>query len=494
MFLKKKKRISELLDTISEMLEVLLDLKSPYKYISDCLIAVDSINFQMKKENEIPEKTIAKLEQMQKSLNLIMTDLNINEGLLSDLKILVLEVKDLIDSEVKTELNIVFFPYKISMWDSLETIYKAAIKDQKCTVHVVPIPYYQLTKGKAIPAYEGNRFPSNVPITHYNDYDLEEQEPDIIYVHNIYDNNNTLTRVFEQYYTANLKKYTDMLVFVPYHSPHFMFMDSDRVSLGYSTPGFKNIDKMIIANDMVKNAAIEDGVSEEKLLVLGSPKLDSMVEQISSETVIPKEWEDRIDGKTVYLINTGCLFFANDPFAALEKLIDIFNIPRYVESSMIIWRPHPLTYVSILQYTPYFSKYFLNLNKNIKGNSSVYKNILIDESDNYLPALKVADILVSTNGSLLRSYILTEKKVIYWAEKLWTSSNLPNSTIPSDVFYYAYDSSEPLHELVKKFSEGYDPLYKNRKGMAAKAYVNTDGTAGLNIHSTISNIVLSEQK
>jgi hypothetical protein len=494
MFLKKKKKVSELMDTVSEMLEVLCQLNNPISYVSDCLVAMDAIHSQLNKEENLPPKTIDKLQNIKVFLNNYVNNVEqINEESVATISNELLILKSIFQEEVTTKLNIVFFPYKVSMWDSLETIYEAAAEDENCEVNVVPIPYYQLSQKEAIPTYEGDRFPEDVPITHYSQYNLEDQDPDIIYVHNIYDGNNTLTRVFEQYFTSNLKKYTDMLVFVPYHAPHFMFQEADRRSLGYGTPSMINVDKIILANDIVKKAAIQDGIPEEKLLVLGSPKIDSMVNALKEEISYPEEWKEKINGKTVYLVNTGCLFFANNPFSALEKLIDIFNIPRFVEDSVIIWRPHPLTEVSIMRYTPYFSGYYLNLTERYrKGKGQIYSGVIIDETDDYIPALKAADVLISTNGSLLRSYLLTEKKVIYWWENIWENSLLPNSSLPSNVFYYAFDKTEPWYEMVKKFSKGYDPLAKNRKGIAAKAYVNTDGTAGNKIHYSIKECVLKE--
>jgi hypothetical protein len=494
MFLKKKKRISELINTISEMLEVICQLKEPVTAVSDCLAAIDAIISQVEQEEVIPQKSMEQLQIVKSSLYSFLNDVTqINELSTKDLNNQIFLLDAIFQEEVIAKLNILFLPYKASMWDSLATVFEAASRDEECVAHVVPIPYYQLSQNESIPTYEGDRFPKNVPITHYSQYSLEEQEPDIIYVHNIYDGNNTLTRVFDQYYTTNLKKYTDMLVFVPYHSPHFMFRDIDRRSLGYSTPSIKNVDKIILANDIVKNAALQDGIADEKILVLGSPKIDSMVKALKDNISYPEEWKDKLEGKIVYLVNTGCLFFANDPFLAMEKLLDIFNIPRFLDNSIVIWRPHPLTKVSILRYTPHFSGYYLNFIERYNNvDNPLYRGVIIDETDDYIPALKVADVLVSTNGSLLRSYLLTENKVIYWDENRWENSLLPNSELHSNVFYYAFDKSEPWNILARKFSEGYDPLAEKRKGMAAKAYVNIDGGAGRKIHNAIKECISKE--
>ncbi|MDQ0227133.1 hypothetical protein ACFPRB_21700 [Metabacillus niabensis] len=492
MFLKRKKKIINLFDTIAEMLNVLKNLSNPSLYIADCLEAIGAIHYQLLMEKKVPQKTIENLQVFQSVLNKYNSQINhIDDIAVTNVIDKLNRLKEIFEEEVVTQLNIVFFPYKVTMWDSLESVYKAAEADEDCVTHVVPIPYYQLSQNEVIPTYEGDRFPKDIPVTHYSQYNLEEQEPDIIFVHNIYDNYNTITRVFEQYFTSNLKKYTDMLVYIPYHTPHFMFQEEDRRSLGYSIPSVKNVDRIIFANEMVKKAAIEDGVPKEKLLVLGSPKLDSMVKALKGEISIPEDWNGRIEGKTVYLINTGCLFFANNPFLKLERLIDIFNIPRYVQDSVVIWRPHPLTEISIKKYKPNFLEYYYDLTTRINNNeNSSFSNVIFDETDDYIPALTVADVLITTDGSLLRSYLLTEKKVIFWDDNKWKGSKLPNSILDSNVFYYAFDNSKPWYRLAEEFSRGQDELASHRKGMAAKAYVNIDGTAGEKIHSTIKKCVM----
>ncbi len=481
MFLKKKQRILDLTDTISEMVGVLDQLKDPNPELSDCLMALDIIAEQLMQEEELSPQLIEQFNLVQNSFVIYyeksaeITSEGL-KGIQKHLEVLVKLIKDTIG----TKLNIVFFPYKVSMWDSLATIYEAAKNDPNCVVNVVPIPYYQLSQSEAIPTYEGDRFPKDVEVTHYTNYNLEEQEPDIIFIHNIYDNYNTLTRVYDEYYTSNLKKYTDMLVYVPYYTASFIPYKKGGF-YPYHSPAIDNIDKFILAHNKEKEIAMKEGISEDKLLVLGSPKLDIMYRSLHKTPNHPEEWKEKLDGKTVYLLNTGCLYFAANPFLALEKLIDIFNIPRFVENSVILWRPHPLTKISILKYTPYFSGYFSNLLENcIEGDDALYKGIILDETDDYMNALLLADILVTTDSSILRSYLLTEKKVLYWDEKI-----PEDSLVPDDAFYYAYDKSEPWYEVVKKFSKGYDPLKKNRLGLGSQVYVNADGSAGEKIFRKI---------
>jgi hypothetical protein len=488
MFLSKKTRILDLTNTISEMIEVLSQLKNPISAISDCIAALDAILFQSEQEEEVPSKTIEQLKKAQGYFHALFnghTQINSQsvETLTKQIELLIAVFQE----EITIKLNVVFFPYKASMWDSLATVYEAAAMDENCVVRVVPVPYYQLSVKDAIPTYEGDRFPASVPITHYNHYNLEEEQPDIIFVHNIYDQYNTLTRVHEHFFTSNLKRFTDMLVYIPYHVSSFIKQGKtgDR---SYNLPSIRNVDKIILVGEYLKEAAIHDGIPEEKLLALGSPKLDPMIKVINKEIPYPDEWEEKIEGKTVYLLNTGCLYFAENTMGKIERLLDFIHFPRYVEDSVVIWRPHPLTKISIMKYTPHILDYYIDLTENrIKGGHVAYKHIILDDSDDYLPALQAADVLISYDGSLLRSYLTTGKKVLFWGE------NMPEgSLLPSDAFYYTFDRSELWYERIKKFSNGNDQLAKNRKDLVSKLYANIDGTSGQKVYQAIKDCVLQK--
>ena len=490
MFLKKKQRVLELTDTIIEMVSILNQIQDPSQELSDCLMALDIIAEQLMQEEELSPLLIEQFNTVQNSFVMYYENLkeltsdNLSETL-AQLNSLVSLIKDTIN----TKLNIVFFPYKVSMWDSLSTVYEVAKNDPNCVVNVVPIPYYQLSQDKVIPTYEGDRFPEDVLVTHYNNYNLEDQEPDIIFVHNIYDNYNTLTRVYPDYYTTNLKKYTDMLVYVPYYTASFTpFKKSGFYP--YTTPGLKNVDKFILVNNKEKEIALKEGIPEEKLLVLGSPKLDIINRALQKPPSYPLGWKEKLEGKTVYLINTGCMYFTENPFSALEKLIDIFNIPRFVENSVVIWRPHPLTKISVLKYSPFFAAYLNNLLENcILSDDPLYKGIILDETDDYINTLLLADVLISSDSSILNAYLITEKKVLYWDEKL-----PDDSLLPENVFYYMYKKPEPWYDIVQKFSKGYDPLEKNRLGLSSRVYVNADGSSGEKIFREIKKGVIEKVK
>lgn len=469
------------------MIEIIGQQRNSSSFISDCIAALDVILFQLEQEKEVPSKTIEQLKKAQGYFNeLINGNTPVNSQSLEALTQQTEMLKALSQEEIGVKLNVVFLPYKASMWDSLATVYEAAVKDENCVARVVPIPYYQLSQNEAIPTYEGERFPAHVPITHYNEYNLEEEEPDIIFIHNIYDDYNTITRVHEHFFTSNLKRFTDMLVYVPYHVSTFIQKggDGDR---SYNLPSVVNVDKIVVLGQYIKEAAIRDGVPEEKLLALGSPKLDVMSKVINKELSYPDEWNERIEGKTVYLLNTGCLYFGENPLAKLERLTDLLHFPRYIENSVVIWRPHPLTKICIQKYTPFLMEYYIDLTERRIPSGSVYNHVIFDQTDDYMPALQAADVLISYDGSLLRSFLLTEKKVLFWGPEM-----PEGSLLPKDAFYYAFDPQEPWYEHIKKFANGIDPLAEKRKGIVSQMYANADGTSGQKVYETIKQCVLQE--
>ena len=78
------------------------------------------------------------------------------------------------------------------MWDSLESVWKAADADPECEAYVIPIPYYDKNPDGTFRDfhYEGDLYPDYVPVTDYKNYDFESHRPDAIFIHNPYDEAN----------------------------------------------------------------------------------------------------------------------------------------------------------------------------------------------------------------------------------------------------------------------------------------------------------------
>lgn len=272
--------------------------------------------------------------------------------------------------------EVVFLPYKASMWDSLESVWKAADADPDCDAYVISIPYFDKNPDGSFREehYEGNLYPKNVPVTRYDEYDLEARHPDVIYIHNPYDECNHVTSVHPYFYSKNLKNFTDKLVYIPYFilgeiepdkqeaidgMKHFCFMPgtvyADRVVVQSENM------RQIYINEYIK-AAKEMGLSgehvdrrflEKKFLGLGSPKFDKVLNTNKEDLEIPAEWLkviEKSDGsfKKIIFYNTSVSALLHHDEKMLRKMESVFEVFKENRDEVaLLWRPHPLIQATI---------------------------------------------------------------------------------------------------------------------------------------------------
>lgn len=231
---------------------------------------------------------------------------------------------------------ILFLPYKASMWDSMESVYLAARKDESCEALVMPITYFERKEdtqfGEAI--NEAGKFPRNIELIDEN-FSLEEEEPDIIYIHNPYDNTNFVSSVHPRYYSANLKKYTKTLVYIPYF-----------VTMGMSSFGtilfsaYLNTDYIVVQNEKHKKSLPEE--VRKKAVILGSPKLDKAESMKKEEVVLPDAWKKIAKCRELVYYNSSIENMLEDTTAFLNKMKTVFTVFKNHPKFCLVWRPHPL--------------------------------------------------------------------------------------------------------------------------------------------------------
>lgn len=78
-----------------------------------------------------------------------------------------LEVRNKIIYELPDgKKEILFLPYKASMWDSLESVWQAAVDSEECEVYVVSIPYFDKNADGFFGELhdESDQYPAYVPV------------------------------------------------------------------------------------------------------------------------------------------------------------------------------------------------------------------------------------------------------------------------------------------------------------------------------------------
>lgn len=330
-----------------------------------------------------------------------------------------MQVKKSIKSDLKVRLEIVFLPYKASMWDSFESVWKAADNDPDCDAYVVPIPYYDRNSDYSFGAfhYESAEYPAYVPVVHYEAYDLEQRRPDVVFICNPYDEGNLVTSVEPKFYAKELKKYTDMLAYIPY------FVISGELTPHFATlPAVLCSDFTIVESEAVRQQYLDvwAGMVKEKkaslahlellqkkILPLGSPKFDAVRMRRADENM-PDDWKRLIllpngTRKKVIFYNTSIhtlLLESIDRDKISEKYLDkLESVLRFFKERsdvVLLWRPHPLLESTIASMRPQLLLRYKQLVQDYK--KAGYG--IFDESGDLHRAIAVADAYYGDTSSV----------------------------------------------------------------------------------------------
>lgn len=284
------------------------------------------------------------------------------------------DISNSISKDITIRKEVVFLPYKASMWDSLESVWRTAVDDPIVDAYVVPIPYYDKNPDGSFREvhYEGDEYPEDVPIVSYEEYDFEGRHPDEIYIHNPYDDCNYVTSVHPFFYSGNLKQFTDKLVYIPY----FVLAepdpknqeDVDKIAHFVTVPAVIHANQVIVQSENMRQVYInvmsrETGEHtrpywEEKIIGTGSPKFDKILNTKVSDKDIPDEWKKIIyqsDGnrKKVVLYNTSVSTLLQYSGRYIQKIREVFEtFYENRENVALLWRPHPLMKATMVSMRP----------------------------------------------------------------------------------------------------------------------------------------------
>lgn len=331
-----------------------------------------------------------------------------------------IRIRNSVRNDIKVRKEVVFLPYKASMWDSLESVWRAADADPDCDAYVIPIPYYDKNPDGSFREmhYEGNQYPKDVPVTWYKDYDFAASRPDMIFIHNPYDECNYVTSIHPDFYSGKLKAYTDKLVYIPYFilsEPNLENEDSLKSMAHFCTvPGVINADQIIVQSEAMREAYIrilskaygEDtrALWAKKILGTGSPKVDKVLNTRKEDLDIPAEWQkiiQRPDGswKKIILYNTSVSALLKNSEKMLVKMQDVFRVFKENRDDVaLLWRPHPLIQATIESMRPQLWAEYVKLREQYRTEGwGIY-----DDSADMDRAIALSDAYYGDGSSLVQ--------------------------------------------------------------------------------------------
>ena len=388
----QKKQIEELLDLLEQAHQEIKGFVERKEFVKaqellgQCQESAVQVGELIEMEEGELAPTIAKLENYCEVLYEIYEELSSDTMAMAAkiykrLQKVLIQVENSVKNEIKPRLEVVFLPYKASMWDSLESVWRAADADKNTDAYVIPIPYFDRNPDGSFNEehYEGGQYPEYVPIIRYDEYDFEQRRPDVIYIHNPYDEYNHVTSIHPYFYSKNLRNFTDKLVYIPYFILREIDPENQSAIDGMKhfcfTPGTIYAHQVIVQSENMRQiyiseylkAAKEMGFSgehvdrkslEKKFLGTGSPKFDKVLHTKKEDQEIPEEWRRTIEKpngsrKKIVFYNTSVSTLLQHGEKMLCKMESVFEIFKENKDEVaLLWRPHPLMRETIQSMRP----------------------------------------------------------------------------------------------------------------------------------------------
>ncbi len=326
--------------------------------------------------------------------------------------------------------KVVFLPLHPNMWEGLETIWENESSAPDVDVKVIPVPTYQLGYEKVVTEseYITTGYPDNVEICGVDDYDLEAEHPDTIYVQNIQDGDNPLFSIDPRFYTTVLRSCTDNLVYIPYNclpdlDTEYSYLRRVFYSRLLAPPGIQNIDNIIVHSKnavdvLLSLVAGSDETLRQKwtsrITCDNYPRIDILKKYTKDTVPYPAKWNRYLFDS--YGNRKKTVLFATSIFSVLE-----FNRPHLREirkileeylkkkdSTALIWRPNKYLPESIMKLRPeFFDDFRALLEFYIVNDIGIF-----DETPTPTPAIILSDAYVGDECGVKELFKSTGKPIL----------------------------------------------------------------------------------
>lgn len=380
-------------------------------------------------------------------------------------------------NDVSSKCCVTFLAQEYVVWPSLQGVYEAMSQDSRFVVKVVYVPFEHANATYKDDSLELYRKDGISIITH-NEYDLSEDNPDIVFFAKPY-----YTIPFK-YNAKEVTKVFDKTVYIAYG------MENNYRLLYYGFHYYLQYSawRHIVYGNFVKKVGTQYGYRNgENIVVWGHPKMDYFI--TGKQSSIPEEWKKKInDRRVVCWCPHHTIMPGNEHISTwLDYNQEIFDWFEQNKDVVLLWRSHQLLFGALVN-NGFMTQEQLDKFLYEKKQSD---NIIIDSNSDYHYAFDVSDGMITDCTTFSIEYLGTGKPL------LLTTDDIAQCYNHEDVINGLYIGEEPnkIVEFLDNIRDGNDPKRALRKEYIDKTiFYPKNGTIGEYITNNLLNDLVIEQK
>ena len=380
-----------------------------------------------------------------------------------------------------TKIKVLILTQEVSVWPSLESVFKACERDSDIEVKLVYTPFLHNNLTTNIDYYDIYRYDMRLPILRHTNYDLSQDSPDVVFMQKPY---NTVP---ENYTPLVISQIAERIVYIPYG----LELTTSLRKFGFQYFLHYKAWRHIVYGEIVKQYAQKYGYRNgENIAVLGHPKADSYIDLSEKRTLIPEIWRQKINGRKVILWTPHHLIDLNNKECTSTWLLwnkTIFSYFKRHKELVLLFRPHLLMFGALIN-----QNYMTEEEKNrfIKDLDRE-DNVIYDNTSDYRIAFYTSDALITDGTSFSFEYLYTGQP------EMITPRNIDSMYCYEDVMEALYigDCESKIEQFLDMVACGQDPKKDKRREFSNKLFVTpADGiTVGENIVQYIKKELVKEE-